>query len=377
MTVESQHRATRPHEGDDPTEMLHRDDRPTDEIPHENGAGNHGEPQADGEPERDDEPQKTGADRPSGVQVAASALAAVTATALLSTLGVAGTLIGAALSSIITVFANYLYSSSLRRTAERVSAAPPLQKVRARTGAGTTAVLKVPADDAAATGRQTSTVALAVGQGDTATIVGQTVSGTADGATPTADLPTDAGWLDRLRAAWRAVVGRYGYRRIVVTALAFFAAVLAAVTLVELAAGKPLSHVVRNEEGTGTSLFGGRSVPDATVTEDPASDDSGTRTGTGTDRERGTEGDVTDPALPAPGEPQPGDSGDAVPEPTPSETTPEVGTDGTPSPSPSEPAAPEQSPVPEDQVPGDQATTGSGPVEPAPEVQQEVPAPSP
>ncbi|MDR1119183.1 MAG: hypothetical protein LBL01_07830, partial [Bifidobacteriaceae bacterium] len=49
------------------------------------------------------------------IQVLASALAAATATLALSYLGVAGTILGAALASVITVVGNYVYSRSLSR----------------------------------------------------------------------------------------------------------------------------------------------------------------------------------------------------------------------------------------------------------------------
>jgi hypothetical protein len=62
--------------------------------------------------------------RPGGtisfVQVLASALAAATATLALSYLGVAGTILGAALASVITVVGNYVYSRSLSRTHKAV-----------------------------------------------------------------------------------------------------------------------------------------------------------------------------------------------------------------------------------------------------------------
>ncbi|MDR3107526.1 MAG: hypothetical protein LBU05_04940, partial [Bifidobacteriaceae bacterium] len=50
------------------------------------------------------------------IQVLASALAAVTSTVALSYLGVGGTILGAALASVITVVGNFLYSRSLDRT---------------------------------------------------------------------------------------------------------------------------------------------------------------------------------------------------------------------------------------------------------------------
>ncbi|MDR0366438.1 MAG: hypothetical protein LBH68_06405, partial [Bifidobacteriaceae bacterium] len=50
------------------------------------------------------------------VQVLASALAAVTSTVALSYLGVTGTIVGAALASVITVVGNFIYARSLDKT---------------------------------------------------------------------------------------------------------------------------------------------------------------------------------------------------------------------------------------------------------------------
>ena len=58
----------------------------------------------------------------SATQVVASALAAVTATLAASYLGVAGTLIGAAVASVVTVVGNTLYSHSIARTRDRMRA---------------------------------------------------------------------------------------------------------------------------------------------------------------------------------------------------------------------------------------------------------------
>ncbi len=58
--------------------------------------------------------------RPSFTQVAASALAAVSAAVISSTFGVAGTLIGAAIASIVASVGSTLYLASLRHTNERL-----------------------------------------------------------------------------------------------------------------------------------------------------------------------------------------------------------------------------------------------------------------
>jgi hypothetical protein len=57
----------------------------------------------------------------SAVQVAASALAAVSSAVVASFFGMAGTLIGAALASVIATVSTTLYSESLRKTKERLN----------------------------------------------------------------------------------------------------------------------------------------------------------------------------------------------------------------------------------------------------------------
>ena len=82
--------------------------------------------------EKDPQPDNA-ADAPqrvqlSPVQVAASALAAVSAAVVASFFGVAGTLVGAALASVISTVSATLYTSSLRSTSQR------LRRVRTQFG---------------------------------------------------------------------------------------------------------------------------------------------------------------------------------------------------------------------------------------------------
>src|SRR3954469_23891207 len=57
------------------------------------------------------------------VQVSASALAAVSSAVLLSTVGVAGTIIGAAIGSVIATVGNAVYAAYLRASRPRVASA--------------------------------------------------------------------------------------------------------------------------------------------------------------------------------------------------------------------------------------------------------------
>ena len=134
----------------------------------------------------------------SATQLAASALAAVTATVAASYLGVSGTVIGAAVASVVTVIGNAVYSHSLRRTGARVRTAVP------------------------ATARW---AALAPGVPD----------------------PEPA----------RAPIQRATSLRVLAAACAaVFVVVLILVTAVEVVAGAPLSDVLRGRYGAGTTVFG-------------------------------------------------------------------------------------------------------------------------
>jgi hypothetical protein len=127
-------------------------------------------------------------------QVSASAFAAVTATVGASYLGVTGTVIGAAVASVLTVVANAIYLTSLHRTRERLVGLVPAQVASRR-------------------------------------------------------IP-----LRRVRGRpipWRAMA---------VGAVATFVVLGALVTLVEAAAGRPLTDIVRNQPGQGTSFLGGESA---------------------------------------------------------------------------------------------------------------------
>ncbi len=136
--------------------------------------------------------------------ILASALAAVTATFAASYFGVSGTIIGAALASVVTVIGNTLYSHSIQRTRERVRSVVPLPTL------GT---------------------------------VSKAVADPSPGDTTAASPPSP-----RLAIPWQ---------RVAVGAAGLFMIVAAIVTGVEIAAGRPLHSIVHDHSGSGTSLFGG------------------------------------------------------------------------------------------------------------------------
>jgi hypothetical protein len=156
-------------------------------------------------------------------QVAASALAAVTATVTLSWLGSVGTIVGAAIASVVTVVGNAVYTRSIRHTQDRVltlrqTILPP------------------------ASGSVPSTASPTVPHPEPATEFSPT-----PGATR-----LQWPWL------WPRLVARYGRTRMLVAVtVLLFVGILATVTVVELAAGKPLSDLLRGRPATGTSLFDG------------------------------------------------------------------------------------------------------------------------
>ncbi|MDT4924080.1 MAG: hypothetical protein QOG01_1793 [Pseudonocardiales bacterium] len=148
----------------------------------------------------------------SGTQLAAAALAAVTATIAGSYLGVSGTVIGAALASVLTAVGNAVYGHSLRSTRDRVREVVPVGRFAPRTGPPLTTMATRPAVRAE--------------------------------QPPVLPMPAP-----RLRAPGR-------WRSIAIGAVTVFAAVLAVVTSIEIVAGRPLSDLLRGNDGTGTSVFG-------------------------------------------------------------------------------------------------------------------------
>lgn len=150
------------------------------------------------------------------VQVAGSALAAVSAAVVSSFFGVAGTVIGAAVASIIATVGSAIYSASLRRTNERV------RQLTATRRAGST------------------------------------------GGTPTVVIPPLPSPLRRdslvrslsvLRRRWPAVAG---------AAVLVFVLAIGVLTIVESATRQPVSGLVGGGSSTGTSvgsLIGGSSTP--------------------------------------------------------------------------------------------------------------------
>ena len=142
-------------------------------------------------------------------QILGSVLAAVSATVVASYFGVAGTVIGAALGSLVSVVGGAIYTHSMNRTRDKI---------------------------------KTKAIESAVAQR----------FGTAEAVRTPLSRARDAG--DDLRS--RLFAGPAG-RRLVLSTAALFVVVLGAVTAFEMVSGKPLSATVTAQHGSGTSLSGG------------------------------------------------------------------------------------------------------------------------
>lgn len=168
------------------------------------------------EPEQSTSPPRRPHLQISATQLIASALAAVTATIAASYLGVSGTVIGAAIASVVTVTGNAVYGHSIRRTGERVRTAVPV------------ASRWLPPECPERAERSESAERSEARQ------------------PAAADSPR----------AGRERPGSVLPRRLAVASVTVFAAVLALVTSVELVAGRPLSDLLRGKSGQGTTVFG-------------------------------------------------------------------------------------------------------------------------
>lgn len=163
----------------------------------------------------------------SATQLVASALAAITATIAASYLGVSGTVVGAAVASVLTALGNAVYGHSLRSTGNRVREVVP--------GAVRFAPRAAPGDPTAALPTARRSVA--------------------DGQPPI--LPTPIGRPRPERQSLRPGPQRHPWRRLAIGAVTVFAAVLAVVTGIEVVGGRPISDLLRGNSGSGTTLFGG------------------------------------------------------------------------------------------------------------------------
>ena len=223
------------------------------------------------------------------VQVVASALAAVSSAVLLSTVGVAGTIVGAAVGSVIATVGGAVYSYSLQASRDRVAAAAQLAasaRIR-RSGQDRQDTRQLPAEEQLE--RPTEE----------------------DGRTP-----------------WRQTLAGLPWKRVAVVTAGVFVAAMAVIVSFELVAGKPLSAVTHGTTGESsrTSIpgLGSSAKPTQTPTDEPTGSESPTGSATASET--------------------PDSSSSASPTATPSETA-------SPTPEESPSASPSTSPEPGDASP--------------------------
>jgi hypothetical protein len=193
----------------------------------------------------------------SGQQITASVLAAVTGAVLASYLGVAGTIIGTAVMSVAGTAGTAVYKHYLGRTAghlkETAKVAAAHRATEWMTAGTRTAVMR---GQAAGDKNGTEPADLTQGPGppgdggtDPAGEAGRDAS--RDASRDDSATATPAGWLARWRAA---VLGWPMWLRLAAASAVVFAGVIGAVSVVEVAAGKPLQTVVWNHKASGTTV---------------------------------------------------------------------------------------------------------------------------
>ncbi|MBJ7356071.1 MAG: hypothetical protein JHD21_01855, partial [Nocardioides sp.] len=219
------------------------------------------------------------------LKTAAGAFAAVSSAFLLSTLGAAGTIIGAALGSVIVTVGGALYTQALARSQQRLA---QVQSVAMRkvgvAQADVRRAARRPGDDEAV-------------EGDLAH-ADERLDEVKEELGAIADEPTGLGWPDRfVKLPWK---------RITLAAAGLFVAALLAITAFELIAGKSVSSLTGGSEGDGPTI--GRIVGDSdegTSDQDdqppPKDEPSPSETSTGTPSEQPTPTDApTDEPSPTP-----------------------------------------------------------------------------
>lgn len=196
------------------------------------------------------------------LQILASVLAAVTGAIAVSYFGVAGTIIGTAVMSVVTTAGSAVYKHYLGRTARRLRVAAPVaaaHRAAERMSAGAHAGLYQGGTRAAGSA--------AAGGADDAS--GRDRPGAGDRPRPAEhrdrgdpgrhEHGAGAGWLARHAGRLR----RWPvWLRVAAASAVVFAVVIGGITVFEVAAGKPLDAVVWHHKGSGTtvgSLVGGQS----------------------------------------------------------------------------------------------------------------------
>lgn len=239
----------------------------------------------------------------SWVQVSAGALAAVSSAVLLSTVGVAGTIIGAALGSLAATVGSTVYSHYLAVSRDRVTAAAAARSHVRRA------------------------------RGD----VGEAVADLAHG-TPTAGGRLDEAEHDLQRAelrlddaeeatgrpGWRAALTGLPWGRLLLAAGALFLVAMVAIVSFELVTGRALSSYTGGSDRNGPRVSvpgvdgGGKKQPEPTPTPSPSETPPSSSTAPTPTPTRGGTGTTTPSPTPAPSSTSTLPSGIVSPSPAPS-----------------------------------------------------------
>lgn len=193
------------------------------------------------------------------LKTAAGALAAVSSALLLSRLGAAGTIIGAALGSVMMTIGSTIYTQGLARGRERLVQAQEQAKAQRRVGVAQAEVRR-------ANRRQGTSAA-----------DGSDLEN-ADESLEEANAELDAA-TRAVTPTWRSRLAALPWKRITVIAAGSFLVAMLAITAFELITGKPVaSHTGGSDSTGGTSfsqLTGGQQDDDPdNVEQEPVEDPS-------------------------------------------------------------------------------------------------------
>jgi hypothetical protein len=189
-------------------------------------------------------PDQTPAEKPrmeiDWVKIVAGALAAVSSAVILSTLGAAGTIIGAAVGSVVVSLSSSLYSTGLSRSRERVAEAQA--RALQRVGVAQAEVRR-------ASRRRASQTAV---DGHLAHAEEQLIE---------AQVQLDElSGEDHERVSWKQWLAALPWKRIVLLTVGLFVIAIVAITVFELLAGRPVSSFTggsKDSSGTSFSDLGG------------------------------------------------------------------------------------------------------------------------
>jgi hypothetical protein len=197
------------------------------------------------------------------IQVVAGALAAVSSAVLLSTLGVAGTMIGAALGSVVASVASAWYTRGLDASRQQVAAqAAALKRVAAARSKLDEAVA---ARNRGETGADTGLMQADEALGEAEEALEQ-ASHVAEGEAAGTDDVVESVPHDPL---YGAEAGRkLPWNRIALVAAGIFAAAMVAITIFELTTGRAVStYTGGSDKDTGSTVPGVQQAPERTEEE--------------------------------------------------------------------------------------------------------------